>query len=75
MTALARWLILSHTTVFIAGVVVGKSMDADELELYRSMHESTWTKTRRVLERVGIGVVAVGGTLMVLRLVSRSRQE
>lgn len=66
-----RTLIATHLVVFAAGFVLGKSIDADELELYRDLHESSWTKMKRKAGTVGVGILILGSTFVVVRLASR----
>jgi hypothetical protein len=73
MTALVRTLIASHAVVFVAGVYVGKSIDADELDLYRSAHESTLTKILRKAQVVGIGALAVGSLIVAVKVVAAAK--
>jgi hypothetical protein len=68
MTALVRTLIATHLAVFAAGVYVGKSIDADELELYRSAHESSLSRWLRKAQTLGIAVALVGSVAMAVRV-------
>mmetsp|Transcript_20589 Transcript_20589/g.30176 ORF Transcript_20589/g.30176 Transcript_20589/m.30176 type:complete len:85 (-) Transcript_20589:1483-1737(-) len=50
-------LLFSHATCFVGGVLVGKSIDADELAVYRSANAdatSAWIKRSLM---IGAGVV------------------
>jgi hypothetical protein len=67
MTANARALILSHVVVFVAGFAAGKLMDKDELEMYRSLHESSFTKFRKLAEKVALGMLAMGTLIVAVR--------
>uniref|UniRef100_A0A7S4VX60 Uncharacterized protein n=1 Tax=Ditylum brightwellii TaxID=49249 RepID=A0A7S4VX60_9STRA len=53
-------LLTSHILVFIAGVYAGKQIDAEELEVYRSVHESASSKWKRRFMKMGLVVSAVG---------------
>ena len=59
MAASSRALLVSHLVVFAAGVAVGKGMDADELNAYRSAHESTFDKIRRKAGHITMGLAVV----------------
>ena len=72
MTKLVRGLIASHLVIFAAGFYVGKKIDEDELSLYRGSHESWPTRLKRQASTVGVGVVALGTLVIVMRAVSRS---
>jgi hypothetical protein len=71
MTALVRTLIATHLAAFAAGFYVGKSVDADELELYRSVHESALSKFVRKAQTVGIVVSVVGSAVLAIRVAVR----
>lgn len=75
MTRLVRTLIATHVVVFAAGFVVGKSIDSDELELYRDAHESTLTRLKRKATAAGLGVLAAGTLVLIIRGAVRSRRE
>ncbi len=66
-----RALILSHIMVFAAGVVVGKSLDADELSTYRELHENYFSKWKRRVSAGAIGLVSVAAVVVVVRAVHR----
>jgi hypothetical protein len=70
MTKLVRTLFITHLATFAAGVYVGKSIDADELELYRSAHESTFARIVRKAEAVGIAVLVAGALLFSAKVVA-----
>ena len=54
----------THLLTFLAGVVVGKAIDADELAAYRSSNDDdVWTKVRRRLKSIAAGTVIL--TLVV----------
>lgn len=74
MTALVRTLIFTHVTVFAAGFMAGKSIDADELDLYRNMHESRLSRARRNAGKLGLAVAAAGVVILVGRMAARSRR-
>mmetsp|Transcript_522 Transcript_522/g.869 ORF Transcript_522/g.869 Transcript_522/m.869 type:complete len:86 (+) Transcript_522:207-464(+) len=50
----------THFIVFLTGVVVGKSLDAEELNAYRSANETMWTKLGRQLKYFVAGSVVLG---------------
>ena len=50
----------THFIAFLSGVVVGKSLDAEELNAYRSANETTWTKLGRQLKYFVAGSVVLG---------------
>jgi hypothetical protein len=68
-----RTLIFSHVVAFAGGFYLGKTMDADELSLYRDAHESTMSKIRRKAGTVAISAVALGTTIMILRMTLRKK--
>jgi hypothetical protein len=67
MTASVRALLLSHTVFFVAGFAVGKLIDRDELETYRAIHETGFTKFRRMAEKVALGMLAIGTVIVAVR--------
>ena len=73
MTAHVRTLLFSHAFVFVAGFAAGKLVNNDELETYRALHESGFSKFRRAAEKVALGMLAVG-TLIVAVRVTTSRK-
>ena len=68
MTAAVRALILSHTLVFAAGFAAGKTINADELNTYREIHESSFTRLKRQASHLGLGVLALGTIILVVRV-------
>ena len=50
----------THFIAFITGMVVGKSLDAEELNAYRSANETVWTKLGRQLKYALAGSVVLG---------------
>lgn len=50
----------THFIAFLSGVVVGKSLDAEELNAYRSANETMWTKLGRQLKYFVAGSVVLG---------------
>ena len=66
----ARALLISHVVVFVAGFAIGKKIDSDELEAYRSINESDFARLRRNLGTAVLGLGAAGavGTVVVLVL-------
>lgn len=75
MTATVRTLILSHVVLFAAGFAAGKIIDRDELQNYRSAHESSFTKYRRKLEKLALGTVVIGTVVLVARAATRSSKS
>jgi hypothetical protein len=67
-----RNLILSHVIVFSVGVYAGKAIHADELNTYREAYESWPQKIQRKAGTVALGIAALGGLVMVVRLATRS---
>jgi Ni/Fe-hydrogenase subunit HybB-like protein len=63
-----RALLVSHTIFFVAGFAAGKLIDRDELEIYRSIHETGFTKFRRTAERVALGILALGTVIIAVRI-------
>ena len=68
MTAWVRVSVASHAAAFAAGVWVGKSIDADELALYRDAHEGTFSKALRRAQTWGLIATAAGTLLLVARV-------
>lgn len=75
MTALVRTLIFTHTSVFVAGFVAGKTINADELEMYRLRHESWSSRATRNARNMGIAAAVLGTVVVVSKIVSRARRE
>lgn len=51
----------THLLALCAGVIIGKSIDADELNAYRSSAgENLWTRIRRQMKSVLVGGVVLG---------------
>lgn len=67
-------LIASHLVLFSAGVVVGKSWNAAELNAYRASHETKMDKLRRRVLNVSIGLAGVAVVLMSIRGASARSQ-
>lgn len=67
MTANVRALLLSHTVVFVAGFAAGQLINRDELEIYRAIHETGFTKFRRAAEKVALGMLALGTVIVAVR--------
>jgi hypothetical protein len=73
MTATVRTLIFSHLTIFAAGFASGKLIHADELNTYREIHESDFTRFLRKFKRVALGVGMLGAVVLVARASGRKR--
>lgn len=71
MVLSTRALFFSHGVMFIGGFALGKMINQDELEAYRSIHESSVTKFRRNATTVAFSVLAVGTLYIVIRATSR----
>jgi hypothetical protein len=71
MTVLVRNLIFSHIIVFAAGVTAGKLIDADELNIYREVHESSFTRFRRKAAKIALGTAVLGTVVLIARMSSR----
>ena len=65
-------MLLSHGVVFIGGCVLGKMINQDELETYRSIHESGITKFRRNAATAAFAILSVGTIYMVVRIATTS---
>mmetsp|Transcript_11377 Transcript_11377/g.17119 ORF Transcript_11377/g.17119 Transcript_11377/m.17119 type:complete len:86 (-) Transcript_11377:18-275(-) len=50
----------THFVAFLTGVAIGKSLDAEELNAYRSANETVWTKLGRQLKYFVAGSVVLG---------------
>ena len=59
MTTRTKALIASHLAVFVAGVIAGKQIDAEELASYRSAHSSASTSKWRKRFYMAAGVTSV----------------
>jgi hypothetical protein len=66
-TANFRTLLVTHLIVFGAGLVVGKNLNADELNAYRTAHETWGSKMKRSFVHVSIGVASVAVVILVVR--------
>jgi uncharacterized membrane protein len=75
MTVLVRNLIFSHIIVFAAGVTAGKLIDADELNIYREVHESSFTRFRRKATKIALGTAVLGTVVLIARMSSRRSSE
>lgn len=64
-------LIVTHLTVFAVGVMAGKQINADELNLYRESNESTFTRWKRRAVSIAIGVGTLSTIVLVVRAVRR----
>jgi hypothetical protein len=71
-TSSFRTLIATHLVVFGAGVVVGNSLNADELSAYRSANESWASKLRRQATIVSLGAASIAVVILAVRTVRRS---
>jgi hypothetical protein len=67
-----RTTLLTHGVVFIGGCVLGKMINQDELETYRSIHESSITKFRRGATTAAFAILSVGTIYFAARIVSKS---
>ena len=51
----------THLLALVTGILIGKSIDADELQAYRSSSgDNIWTKIRRQMKSVLVGGVVLG---------------
>jgi hypothetical protein len=63
-----KYLLATHSIVFIGGVVMGKGIHADELESYRSVYrELPESRIRRFLIKAGVAVAGVAVVYFGLR--------
>mmetsp|Transcript_22553 Transcript_22553/g.64887 ORF Transcript_22553/g.64887 Transcript_22553/m.64887 type:complete len:87 (+) Transcript_22553:28-288(+) len=59
----------THALVFLAGVVAGRSLNADELEAYRAARdEDRSRKLKRAAAKVALGFAAVSVAMIGLRV-------
>lgn len=68
MKSFMKTLIVTHLSCFIGGVIVGKSIDADELAAYRSFNRSSSTSESLMewAKRIVIfGSSVVGGVVII----------
>ena len=63
-----RTLCITHGMIFMGGIVVGKFINQDELELYRSIHETNTSKLRRHVTTAAFSIVSLGTIYMIIRL-------
>ena len=63
-----RTLCISHGMIFMGGIVVGKFINQDELELYRSIHETNTSKLRRHITTAVFSIASLGTIYMIIRL-------
>jgi hypothetical protein len=68
-----RTLLLSHGIVFLGGCVLGKLINQDELETYRSIHESGISRFRRNTTTIALTIVSLGTVYMVVRLTTATK--
>ena len=53
----------THLLALLAGIVIGKSIDADELNAYRSSSsygDDLWTRLRRQMKSILVGGIVLG---------------
>lgn len=65
-----RTMLLSHGIVFIGGCVFGKMINQDELETYRTIHESGITKFRRNATTAALTILSISTLYFVVRIAS-----
>ena len=70
--ASAKTLIISHSTIFVAGFALGKFIDYEELKTYRGANESFVAKWRRRIGTAGMGLAAVSVIAYAVKISSRS---
>ena len=70
-----RVLMGTHVIIFVAGVVVGKLIDYDELQSYRSHYESTTTRIKRRAGQLGIAVLALGTFSVCFNIVYKFQKK
>lgn len=63
-------IVASQTFAFVAGFVVCKAWDYDELNSYRGQHEGNMTKIKRWAGNISIGLVFAGAISVLLRVSS-----
>jgi hypothetical protein len=68
-----RTLLLSHSVIFVGGCVLGKMINQDELETYRSIHESSISRFRRNTTTIALTIVTMGTVYMVVRLTTATK--
>lgn len=62
----------SHAAIFIGGVLIGRKMDADELNMYRETHESRFTRWTRKATNVALGLGFVSTIVVIVRASRRA---
>lgn len=72
-TSTFRVVLTTHLLAFGAGVVVGKSWNAEELDAYRTANETWSTKLRKGATKVSVGVAAVAVVVLAARAAGRSK--
>ena len=62
-----RTLLVTHTLLFAMGVVVGHRLNADELSLYRSAHESNLSRWKRRAVNATLGLASLTTVVVAIR--------
>jgi alpha-tubulin suppressor-like RCC1 family protein len=70
-TSAFRTLLVTHIVIFGAGMLVGKGLNEDELNAYRSANETWGTKLRRQATKISLGVASLAVVVIAARSVSR----
>jgi len=50
----------THLLALLTGIAIGKSIDADELSVYRSIDDTIFTRLRRKIKSILVGGVVLG---------------
>mmetsp|Transcript_26101 Transcript_26101/g.47344 ORF Transcript_26101/g.47344 Transcript_26101/m.47344 type:complete len:81 (+) Transcript_26101:108-350(+) len=64
-------LLASHAVFFLAGVVIGKQIDAEELTNYRNVHETATSRWYRRSFNATLGIASIGMFMFGIRALAR----
>lgn len=69
-----RLLLGTHMIVFVTGFAIGKLIDYDELQQYRSSYEGRWTRIRRQVTGGCVALVSIGAVTLIAKAISTSKK-
>jgi hypothetical protein len=64
----AKSLFFSHSLIFVAGFAAGKLMDKEELDHYRSLHETTSGKIKKTAGKIALGMLLMASFVVGARM-------
>ena len=70
-----KLLLASHMTIFAIGFVAGKSIDAEELESYRSVYEKASSHWRRRFIQAALAAGSAAVLFMGAKAIFKSQQS